>query len=230
MIENHIKISDLVVKEPRLGKEEYIFTEENLNNHIIDAYRRVCIELGKRNIDTRLVMIPIVLYNSEITSMNLTTNWVKAQKKNRVKRIVIKTDAPAPSSNLKLYLEGSNDSGVTNSPLVTLDVNEKYASAIFTEEYKHYRVRLTAESNPNIHAYIYLCETSFDDLIIYKSLENFFIAKYRTDDDQFASKRLLYQNKFDTEIDNLVYAYDINDNGLIDDDEQSKNIIVRVAL
>ena len=220
MIENHIHIDDLVVKEPRLKSPEYEFNETNLKNHIKDAFNRVCIELNKLNIDTRTIMAPIQLYDSTLTTKNFISDWIKSQNNNRVKRLVVKVKEPL-TNDFKIILEGSNDNGATGNRLVALDVNSNYASAMFDKEYKYYRFEVKAEADLNINTFIYLVETTFDDLIIYKSLENFFTAKYRTTGDTFFSKMGLYKSKFETEL-------SIIDNKKLE--IKSKNFIIRVGL
>lgn len=220
MLENHIHIDDLVVKEPRLKSPEYEFNENNLKNHIQDAFNRVCIELEKLNIDTRTIMTPIQLYESKLTTKNFTSDWVKARDDNRVKRLVVKTEEPL-TTDFKIILEGSNDNGATGNRLVALDVNSNYASGKFDKEYKYYRFKIEAEAELNINVFIYLVETTFDDLIIYKSLENFFTAKYRTTSDTFFSKMGLYKSKFETEL-------SIIDNNKLE--IKSKNLTARIVL
>ena len=223
MIENHIKIDDILIKEPRL-LIDWKGSEGVIENHIKDSFNRICTELTKLNIDTRLVMIPLKLYNGEIYN-NQIGNWVKAQTRNRVKRLVIKTDAPAPH-DFKIYLDGS-DNGVTNNQqLVTLVINTNYTTATFATEYKFYRFRVESESALNLMTNIYLCETSFDDLIVYKTLENFFVGKYRVESDGFLSKAQFYKNKFDTELETLTFAYDLNN----ENDTKIKSTIIRVGL
>jgi len=137
MLENHIHIDDLIVKEPRLKSPEYEFNDTNIKNHIQDAFNRVCIELGKLNIDTRTIMTPIQLYDSKLTTENFTSDWIKVQDDNRVRRLVVKVKDKF-DTYLKLILEGSNDTRATGNRVVALDVNSNYASCKFDKEYKYY--------------------------------------------------------------------------------------------
>jgi hypothetical protein len=226
MIENHIKIVDLLIKEPRLI-EDWSPTDDTLNNHINDAFNKVCNELAKYQIDTRHVMIPLRLYEGKIYN-NQIGNWVKAQSRNRVKRIVIKINGQAPSV-LKIYLDGTQDDRVANNQwvdnLVTLHVNSNFATATFPIEYKFYRFKIEFEAelepNLNLFANIYLVETAFDDLIIFKTLENFFFFFFRTESDGFLSKMQMYKNKFIAELENLT---------CFSDEDEKPQIILRVAL
>jgi hypothetical protein len=219
VIENHIHIEELTIKEPRLKSSEYEYNEDNLRNHIKDAFNRVCVELNKLNIDTRLLMIPIQLYDSNLTTKSFTSDWVKAQDNNRVRRLVVKVKEKF-STSFKVILEGSNDNGVTSDQSVALDVNSNYVSGTFDKEYSYYRFRVESEDELNINTLIYLVETTFDDLIIYKSLENFFTAKYRTVEDTFYSKRGVYKSKFETELEII----NNNESGT------SKSSFIRVGL
>jgi hypothetical protein len=169
-------------------------------------------------------MLPIQLYNSEIFQ-NQIGNWVRTQDKNRVKRIVVKIDAPVPY-DFKILLDGSNNGVTNNQQLVTLLINSNYSTATFTTEYKFYRFRVESESALNLIANIYLCETAFDDLIVYKTLENFFAGRYRVESDGFLSKTQFYKNKFDAELETLTFAYDLNN----ENDTKIKSTIIRVGL
>ena len=233
MIENYIKIDDLLVKEPRL--KEWEGENSVLENHIHDAFHRTCVELRKLNIDTRRVMTPIFLSgNGNIPSPSVG-NWVSPSYKNRVRRFVVKVKTSSVVDNYKIVLEGSNDGGSTVDELVTIVFDESNGTSeltsTFLTEYSFYRYRLESQISFVASGQIYLVETSFDDLIIYKSLQNFFTAKYRKNDDNFASKMALYDKKFRDEINSLVYSYD--QNSLYCDQEEeikSKNRILRIVL
>jgi len=224
MLKNHININDLLIKEPRL-QEEWKATDECLNNFIRDAFNRVCSELRKLNIDTRFVMTPIFLNAGQEIHDGQVGNWMRAGHRNRVRRFVVKLTALIEGCNI--ILEGSMDR-VISDEIVVLVINNYTptgltATATFSTEYNYYRFRVTDNDEPvNVEATIYLVETAFDDLVIYKTLENFFTAKYRKDDDNAASKMQLYKNKFEAELSTLAYSYDENGDGVIDDDDDDK--------
>jgi len=234
MLVNHIHIEDLLVKEPRL-QEEWKANDESLNSFIRDAFNRVSSELRKLNIDTRFVMTPIFLNAGQEIHEGQVGNWMRAGHRNRVRRVVVKLTAPIEGCNI--ILEGSMDR-VISDEIVVLVINNYTptgltATATFTTEYNYYRFRVESSEAMNVSTTIYLVETAFDDLIIYKTLENFFIAKYRKDDDNCASKMQLYKNKFDAELSTLAYSYDENGDGVIDDeddDERKKKRTIRIGL
>ena len=74
-------------------------------------------------------------------------------------------------------------------------------------------------------------ETSFDDLIIFKSLQKIFTSLTRKEDDNFAVKMRLYEKEFYDELANLSYSYDINESGTIEENETVRKLTsVRISI
>jgi hypothetical protein len=202
MLENHITINDLIAKEPHIGgpEKEWHATEASLLNFIQDGFNRTCIELSKLEIDTKKVL-PIHLGFRVVKDM--ISQWVQASGLGEVKRLVVKLKEPL-SEEFKLILEGTDDNGVSAERALTLVINNDYTSVTFLKEFNQYRYKIKSETALDKKANIYITETFYDDLIIYKSLENYFTAKYRNDKSNFSSKMQLYRSKFDTELQSLA--------------------------
>lgn len=187
MLENFIQIADLQVKESRLL--EWLSSTTTLNNHITDGFRKTVIELNKRNIDTRLIMVPLYLSNNISLDSNYTGEWIPAQRFNRVRRFVIKKEISENSGDNYFILEGTND--LEHYAVITTIKNTDGAgtlSQLFDAEYKYYRYKLTVDTSISFTGSIYLVETTFDDLIIYKTLQKIFTSLTRKEDDNFATK------------------------------------------
>ena len=199
MIESHISIEDLVVKEPRFKTAEYKYDELTVNNQIRDAFNRICVDLIKLNIDTSQVMIPFIILDSKVTTKKLIGNWIQTADKNNLRRLVIKVKDRF-KTNFKIILEGSNDNGATIDRVVALDVVSNYASSTFLKGYKYYRFKLDSEAKLNENILIYLVETTYDNLIIYKTLETFFTGIFRTPEEFGYHKMLVYRQQFEAEL------------------------------
>jgi len=234
MIKNFITYTDLIKKEPRLVTDWQTSTTI-IGTQIADAYKKTIIELNKRNIDTRCVMIPFYLASGKQTlSASSTGTGILAQTKNRVKRLVIEKSTCTDGGGGNTWtLEGSNDNTVWTT-IVTL-ANTTGAGVIsvsFDDEYDYYRYKLTVATSLSFTGYIYLVENSFDDLIQFKSLEIIFRSLMRIDNDLMSQKYIAYKSEFDSEIKSLRYSYDVDNSGTIDDDEEvrKKTTSVRISL
>jgi prepilin-type processing-associated H-X9-DG protein len=234
MIENFVIDADLSTKEPRIT--EWQPTSATRDIHRADGYKKTCIELNKIGVDTRLVMIPFYLATGLQTISNTVTgDWILAQRKNRVKRLVIKkvTCTDGGGGNI-WYVDGSNDNGTTWVNIKTLNntTGTGTISVTFDDEYKYYRFRLVKATSLSFTGYIYLIETSFDDLIVYQSLKKTFTALSRKEGDNFDLKSVIWAKEFKDEIETLNYSYDSNESGTIDDDEgiRKKSNGIRIRL
>lgn len=230
MIENFIQITDLTIKESRLL--EWLSNTTTLNNHIEDGFKRTIIELTKRNIDTRLIMVPLYLCQDISLNSSYTGDWVEAQRKNRVRRFVIKKLTSINDGDNYFILEGSNDKNTVKNILsIKLTNDSGTLTQTFNEEYKYYRFRLEVDTSVEFTGSLYLVETSFDDLIIFKSLQKIFTSLTRKEDDNFAVKMRLYEKEFYDELANLSYSYDINESGTIEENETIRKLTsVRISL
>ena len=221
MLENYIRIDDLAIKEPRIKgtDSDWVVDPVIINNHIKDAFNRVCIELDNYNIDTNLLMdTQVVVYDSTITRANFTSDWVKGD--DYLKRLVILSREPR--TPFKITLEGSND--LANRfvrELVTLDVDSHFTSTAFSREYENYRIRTESSARPRNNVRVFLVETTYDDLIVFKALELFFTAKYREETGQFYSKMLLYRQKFEAELE-IITGESPNDD--------AKSAVIRIGV
>ena len=204
MIANHIDIADLIIKEPRL--KEWEGENSVLENHIRDAFNRSCIELEKQNIDTCRVMTPLFLNEGSDIISSLVGSWVAGDCKG-LKRFVVKSESFSEFPNCKFILEGSGGGVTVDEPVALQFDGRAEMSGKFSGEYNLYRYRIESDTHFIAKGVIYLVETTFDDLIVYKSLQNFFTAKYRKDDDNFASKMRLYEKKFQDELRSVVSSY-----------------------
>lgn len=234
MIDNLLTYLDGKTKEPRLL--EWQSDAAVLTSHLSDGFKKTCAELNKRGIDTRLVMIPLALATGSQTLTSSTTgSWIEAQRKNRVKRLVVNkvTCSDGGGSNV-WYLDGSDDNGTTwtNITSLTNTNGSGKISITFDAEYKYYRFRLVKGTTISFTGFIYLVETSFDDLIIYKYLEKTFRALSRKEDDDKMAKAKMYSDDFEGEIAGLSYSYDSDESGTIEEDEsvKRKRTSVRIGL
>jgi prepilin-type processing-associated H-X9-DG protein len=224
MIKNFITYTDLTTyKEPRLL--EWQKTTATLTSKILDGFKETCGFLNKNGIDTRLVMTPFYLATGlQTISSSVTGSWILAQRKNRVKRLVIEkvTCTDGGGGNV-WYVDGSNDNGTTWTNIKTLN-NTTGAGTIsvsFDEdnEYSYYRYRFVKATSISFTGYIYMVETSFDDLIMLKSLEKIFYDLVRQENDIHSTKSIKYATLFDSALSSLHYSYDADESGVIDDDE-----------
>jgi len=237
MIENNITYTDLITyKESRLL--EWQPATATLTAKILDGFKEVCIDLNKNGIDTRLVMVPFYLAAGlQTISGSRTGTWIEAQRENRVKRLVIKkvTCSDGGGSNI-WYIDGSNDNGVTwvNIKTLTNTTGAGRISVAFDEEneYRYYRYRLAVGTTLSFTGYIYMVETSFDNLIILKSLEKIFYDLTRNETDIHSVKYRKYELLYEKELSTLRYSYDSDESGVIDDGEsiRKKTNGIRIRL
>lgn len=204
MVENNVNINELIIKEPRL-QEEWEASDEVLNNHIADAYNRVCLEFYKQNIDIKSIGASLTLFEGTLIK-NQITNWTESR--NRVKRIIVKIKQPFKNTKpFNIVLEGSNNNERGGAELALLTVSNNYATGVFYKDFDYYRIKAESKYAIDLRSEVYLGETVFDDLIIFKALENFFTAKYRKNDDSFSSKMQMYRNKFESELNVIINYY-----------------------
>jgi hypothetical protein len=130
---------------------------------------------------------------------------------------------------------GSDLSGLAIRSESEIDMQDHLLSSdgLVPSDLSGLAIRSESEEEIHVNAEIYLVETAFDDLIIFKALQNFFTAKYRKNDDNFASKMTLYDKKFRDEITSLAYSYDVLSSFYNDENDpkpKPKNPILRIVL
>jgi hypothetical protein len=224
MIKNFITYADLTTyKEPRLL--EWQPTTATLTSKILDGFRETCIFLNKNGIDTRLVMTPFYLATGlQTISSSVTGSWILAQRKNRVKRLVIEkvTCTDGGGGNV-WYIDGSNDNGITWTNIKTLNntTGAGIISVSFDDdsEYRYYRYRFVKATTVSLTCNIFMVETSFDNLIMLKSLEKIFYDITRSETDVHSIRSKKYSVLFDDALSTLEYSYDADESGVVDDDE-----------
>jgi len=212
MIKTFINSEDLYKKEPRL--RDYISRDlisfDNIINDSLDVLIQDFKNRGKK---IRLLGTVLALSSS-----------VSTEDKSERSRLIIELTKYV--TDLVYIFEGSNDdvnftyitSGTINE-VSTLKVN-------ISNFYKYYKLTVTGTSLYNS----YLIEQSFDQAHIYKSLEQCFRSLQSRADSNWKDKAEQYQKMYEAEIDKLLFTYDEDEDGVIEEEDTNKNNSISISL
>jgi hypothetical protein len=203
------------------------------------AFKNVITALRAKDVRVHDVMIPVYLSKNITLEDDYTLpTGVSCIKQNQVQRFVIeKTSCTVGGVNEKVYLEGSLD-GITwsditfsdKSAYITLTAAAGTLTKTFDTLYTQYRYRFAKNTSFSFVGSIYLVETSFDPLICLQSLVILFGGLVKATDDANDQKKLQYETDYREVLKKFEYAYDINEDGYLDEDEVMNQKVIRIGL
>lgn len=222
MLKSFITSTDLTSYEPNLTSWIPSTWTTAPTVQIGKAVDEVIQDLRTKGTNAGKVAIPLHLKENGTFTANETSLGVECLRVNMVQRFVIsKTSSAVGSVTEKIYLDGSNDninwSEITS---ITITAGSGDLSATFSSLYLYYRYRVVINTSLTLSASIYMVETSFDKLLIFKSLEILFRALSKAVGDMFDNKSKIYQNDYDMLLKEFKYAYDEDDSQSIEIDEE----------
>ena len=230
MLRNFINDDDLKKYHPLLNKQLWS-TETSYGNQIDEAFHIVFTDLNNRGVNPRGTMIPFDLVSSGVTAnlaspVSLTTSTTGSGMQagahgRNYHRLVV--DAGSVSGTWSLQLQGSNDGSgwenVSNTTITVSDVGEQ--SIVFDRQYKWWRYVATGSGSITTSAY--LVENIWDRLIIYKAFEIILSDFREAPNDSFDLLVKSYERRYDNELTSLKYLFDQDDNGVIQDTEETSS-------
>jgi hypothetical protein len=207
MFRNFITSSDIFAQYPKM--KEWV-SDSNILSIINMSAKSVVIDLRKRNIDLTKIYVPLKFHSSEVTETDYTSESISPDNE---KRLII--DVKAVTTNMVFTLYGS-DNNTTFYPLLNIDgtpleisINTiKTYSAITLDTWRYIKYAMTGSGTYDI----YFVDISFDDLIIYKTIQNIVIPVLGSSDGANA----IYQevsSLYDKTITNIKYDYDKDSSG-----------------
>jgi hypothetical protein len=227
MLKSFITITELQTYYPSVDKliSAYVTAP---GVQINAAVRRLTNDLRSlKNTVAGKVMIPANFSETLITITGNTTSDSKyVDRINQVLRIVVKKSSCSVGSvNEKIYLDGSQDGTIWDEGIavVSLTAGAGELSSAYTLSYPYYRYRAVVATSINFTGYIYLIETTFDHLIIYKTLEILFGGLFKSVDDANDKMKNYWKSNYDDILATLKYAYDMDDSGTIESTELKRN-------
>lgn len=124
-------------------------------------------------------------------------------------------------ANKTLTLEGSNDNS-TWETIYTVTISETGNDYYdLPAAYAYYRTNL-ATSSGAVTAKVYLTETSFDTLFVYKTLELILQSFVKNEGDQFSIKRDYFAREYREKLSSLKSLYDVDLSGTVDTGETNE--------
>lgn len=188
------------------------------------AETKVCLDLKNKGYDLRKLQTPLMLINSTLFSSK-TTETVE-DKTNRLRFVYelvldVPELTPEVPEQTSIILQGANTSsgGTVWTDIINIDTTTSItSSSVFTDAYKYYRLKY--ESTGNASSNIFLIETNYDILFIYKWLELIMMNGSKQQNDKYWLKMLYFKENYDAQLNSMVISIDENEDGEIESSER----------
>lgn len=220
MFKNYISYTEFLEYFPQSTKIE---TTNNIAVALNNASVIVSNDLRKMDIDVSRVYVPKMfdgdVRNAQITKTDYESAGIALGNE---KRLVVDVSNVTSAT---FYLDGSNDNTNWNrfeeidGTQFTLPVTDiGLHSKLFVDAYSYIRYGISGEATYSI----YIVDTAFDLLIMYKTLELISMGKLGYDG---AAEVLYEQSKsiYNSMINNIRFDYDVNNDGSVD--TLDKNVV-----
>lgn len=159
--------------------------------------------------------------STSITGAKVTTTGM-ADGFNRG-RLVINTTALSEDNSVPCVLLGGNTIDGTYSTVTTVTVTATGLSfALLPVQYKYYKINVGV-STGSITANVYLTESNYDTLFIYKTLVIILNSLVKSEGDQWDLKRRMFMQMYSELLNNMKFAYDQDLDEQADTGEVVKN-------
>lgn len=205
---------------------EYWVPRNRCENALRAATNSVRADLRARSIDSSKIMVPVWVTGQAYAQRTSTSDYTgTATEAGNASRLVVEvfTDDAVTS---EFYLEGSVDglnwkrlkTVVDGQPMNIPATGTGVYTARFFEKFKYYRLRLSINQDTEVSYYAYLVDSSPDDCIMWKVLEN----AYAIAQDADTRTQELYdtaRSEYSEHLNKLKTDYDENGDNSIDSDE-----------
>lgn len=225
MLSNYITDAELKKYHPNLSKQLWLNTSTYINQ-ISESFQIVVTDMVNKGFNPRLIMIPFDLKKPTSSASNAfpysstetaSTTGSSHELDLNLKRFV--TNVSAISGIWKVKLQGSNDNStwedITELTFTSLGIQ----SVVYDGTYKYWRYISTEESAGSITYQVFLEDTAFDKLIIYKTFHMIFSDFRKVPQDSWDMLVMNYQAQYDNLLTALKFMYDSNDDGTIEKEE-----------
>jgi len=231
MLTNYITDTDLKKYHPNLSKQLWLNTS-SYSTQINEAFERVLTDIVNKGFNPRKIMLPYDLKRETGTLNNAfphssiettSTTGSSFELDVLLKRFVVNVTTITGGWTIKL--QGSNDNSswedITNATLTF--ANSGSQNVIYEGQYKYWRYISIENSAGSITYTVYLEDTSFDKLIIYKIFQMIFTDFRKAQNDVWDLLVIDYEKQYDVLMNSLKFMYDEDDSGTIDSTETAQS-------
>jgi len=188
--------------------------------------------LRQKGTDVKRVMIPLFLHSEVFTPYSglLVYPYVSGQRNNKVQRLVVEV-LPAKYTGENIFIVEGSDDRANWERVASVNVcgEETLYTVTFESEFSYYRLQTEIKGGDSIPAKVYLVETSFDDCIVYATLEIITASLTKTREDNFFALNAKYSTEFVDAVNNLTYAYDYDSDGFISEGETKRKHKLKIV-
>lgn len=217
MIRNYLTFSELYYHYPRI--EQWV-DNSHVTSILNAAGMVVANDLRNRGVDTQRIYIPLMFdsatYGAHVSRTDHTATGLSIHNE---RRFVIDVSS---TTSLNVALQGSNDNTnwedvvMLDGQLATIDIYQAGTyNRAFIEGYKYVRYSTTGTAS----LYAYVVDTSFDQLIIFKALQQITLPLVGNDglaEAMYNQSVAMYQSLLGS----AVFDYDRGGDGAIDDHDR----------
>lgn len=248
MLRNFVVQADLLKYYPKLAS--YLpSTQSDWTTQISEAFNIVLDDIRAREIEPRLMMIPLDLKRAETSTADQdtltssteteTTTGTHIDGVSGFNRFTVNVTAMTGTSGYAIKLQGSNDIDVTDSvepdnweDIATISPTATgESSSVFQREYKYYRyVNTVTAGTPSITYTAAIHETFVDRWVIHKAMQLIGQGLTKEDNDRWDRVAQTAEQFYNNAMQAYKFTLDSDDNNLVDGtDVQGESLQARLT-
>ncbi len=214
MIATGIDNNSLLSVYPSLGNY-YPQGETTYDKQITEALRQIVRELKKNKKDLKRYCTPLSLQSKITKALDFTGAFVSDSIDRMLWQIVVSEF----TDDCSFTLYGSNDDGVTEDIIGTIDFTEPGTQyLVFVTTYKSYKVKITTSTDTTYKSN--LIETSFYHAHLWLAVSLACKTIVKSEGDRFDYLAKDYEIRYLDELNSMVATYDEDSSGSIDSETE----------
>lgn len=224
--QNHITEEDIKAYIPELSRLLWA-DEADYSRQKSEAEKFVLQDLLDRGYKGVNIMPELLLRQSgNIISTDETGVISKEDFISRL-RFVYNVNVFTSDGSKTLTLEGTNDKSAWETVSIVNITGTGVSSVILSRQFRYYRVSASvAEGSIDYKAW--LIETTFERLVSFKWLELILLDRYTEENDQYHLKMKYFKNEYDKLWNTIKIWSDINEDGIVGENESGKTSSIKM--